>query len=105
MCLSQMAVEPSYQPPRDIPLMFFLRDAVAFVGIDDELSFDAESFEGVPELEGLRGWTFAVAFADDDQRRRLHVFDERDRRAARVDGGVVVNGGAEVGDHPGVDIV
>src|SRR3954453_15303606 len=37
MSLSQMAVEPSDQSSRDVPLMFLLGDAVAFVGIDDEL--------------------------------------------------------------------
>ena len=62
--LSQMAVEPPHQPPRDVALVFLLRDAVAFVGIDDELRFDAEGFERVPELEGLRRGTFAVALAD-----------------------------------------
>ena len=46
--------------------MFLLRDAVAFVGIDDELRFDAEGFQRVPELERLRRGAFAVALADED---------------------------------------
>jgi hypothetical protein len=46
-----MAIEPPHQPARDVPLVFLLRDAVAFIWIDDELRFDASRFQGVPELE------------------------------------------------------
>src|SRR6267378_1228632 len=41
----------------------------------------------------------------DDERGRFHVFDEGDRRAFRVDLGVVVDGLAEKRDHPLVDLV
>jgi hypothetical protein len=51
IALLQMAVEPPHQPPRDVALVLLLRDAVAFVGVDDELCLDAEGFERVPELE------------------------------------------------------
>jgi len=37
---------------------------VAFALVDDELGFDAEGFEGVPEFVGLRGGNFAIAVAD-----------------------------------------
>ena len=47
----KMFVKPSEEPLRDIALMFLLRETVPFIGIDDELRFDAEGFERVPELE------------------------------------------------------
>src|SRR5436305_9832490 len=99
MSLLQMAVEPPHQPPRYVPLMFLLCDAVAFVWVDDELRFDADSLQRVPELEGLWRGTFAVAFTDQDEGRGLRVLDECDRCAAGVDRRVIVNGRAEVGDH------
>src|SRR5580698_5349982 len=59
----------------------------------------------MPELAGLRSGTFAIVFTDQDQSRRLGVFDERHGRTAGIDGGVVVNGSAEIGDHPFVDVI
>src|SRR5947207_2719220 len=48
---------------------------------------------------------FSDALACEDQRRRLHLLDEGDRRALRVDLRIVVYRGAEVRDHPAVDVV
>ena len=39
--------------------------AVALVGVDDQLRGNVEVAQGMPELEGLGGGTFAVAIADD----------------------------------------
>ena len=61
--------------------------------------------EGVPEFVGLRGRAFAVAIAYDDERGRLRLLDEIDGRTFGVDDRVVVNGGAEIGNHPLIDFV
>src|ERR1700682_273475 len=76
---------------------------MAFVGVDDELGLYALGAEGVPELEALWGGALAVAVSYDDEGWGLHVFDVFDGGAFGVDGGVVVDGGAEEGDHPLVD--
>ncbi len=73
-----MRVEPGDGAAGAVPLVGRLGEVVAFVFVDDELGFDAESFERVPELVGLRGGAFAVAVADDDKRGRFHVLDESD---------------------------
>src|ERR1039458_10247649 len=57
----------------------------------------------MPELEGLRRGTFAVAVAHDSEGWSFRLFDERDGRAASVDLRVVINGSAEVGNHPLID--
>ena len=59
----------------------------------------------MPELERLRRWTLPVAVADNHQRRSLRFVNEVDRGAFVVGGRVIVNRGAEVGDHPLVDRV
>ncbi len=59
----------------------------------------------MPELVRLGRGTLAVAVADKDERRGLDVLDEINRRAFGVDVRVVVNGGAEEGDHPLIDVV
>jgi len=78
-------------------------EAVAFVGVDDELGFDAQIAESVPELEALRGRTLAVAVADDDECRSGDVFDEADGGGFGIDGGIVVDAGTEERDHPLID--
>ncbi len=83
--------------------MVGVAEAVAFVRVDDELGFDAEVAEGVPELEALRGGALAVAVADDDEGGGGDVFDVGDGAGLGVDGGVVVDGGAEEGNHPLID--
>src|SRR6185437_4285024 len=82
-----------------------IRKTVAFMRIDDELRRYTERDQRVPEFVGLRRRAFAVAIADDDERRRLDVLDERDGRAFGVHGGIVVDGVAEIERHPFVDLV
>ncbi len=57
----------------------------------------------MPHLEGLGGGALAVAVADDDERGGLDVLDEVDGGGLGVDGGVVVDAGAEERNHPLVD--
>ena len=69
--------------PADIALVAVadvlgVAEAVAFVRVDDELGFDAEIAQRVPELEGLRSRALAVTVADDDQRGCGDVFDVGD---------------------------
>ncbi len=73
-----MGIEPGDGAAGAVALVGGLGEVVAFVLVDDELGFDAESFQGVPEFVGLRGGAFAVAVADDDKRGRFHVLDESD---------------------------
>ena len=98
-----MGVEPGEGAFDDVAAVFGAREHVAFVFVDDELGFDAERFEGVPEFVGLRGGDFAVAIADENERGRFGVLDEIDGRAFGVDVGIVVDGFAEERDHPLVD--
>src|SRR5206468_1080132 len=72
---SKVLVKPHHQSSRDIPPVLRLLDVMSFVRIDDELCLDAEGSEGVPELERLGGGNFAVAIADQHERRRLRILD------------------------------
>ena len=74
----EMRIEPSDGTAGAVALVGGLGEVVAFVFVDDELGFDAESFERVPEFVGLRRGAFAVAVADDDERGRFDFFDESD---------------------------
>ena len=74
----QIFVEPRDGAAHYIFKVLGLRENVAFVFVDDELGFDAESFEGVPEFVGLRGGAFAVAIADHNERGRFRVLDKSD---------------------------
>ena len=80
-------------------------DVVALVRVDHQLRVDAERLQRVPELVALRRRDLRVPVAVQHEGRRLHLLDELDRRGPRVDGGVVVHGGAEEGEHPRVDLV
>ena len=101
--LFQVGIEPGQGALDYVAAVLGIGEHVAFVFVDYELRFDAERFEGVPEFVGLRGGDFAVAVADENERRSFYFFDEIDRRAFGVDLGVVVNGFAEERDHPLVD--
>src|SRR5882672_5742509 len=59
----------------------------------------------MPEFIGLRGWAFAVAVADDDERGGFGLLYECYGRASGVDLGIVINGFAEKWNHPLVDFV
>jgi hypothetical protein len=49
--LSQTGGKPFHDSLRHVALVLRFRKAMPFVGIDDELRFDAERSERVPELE------------------------------------------------------
>ena len=78
---------------------------MAFVFEDHQLCFNTKRFQGVPEFVGLRRGTFAVAVANDDQGGSLHVLDKIDRRAFRVDLGIIVDRLAKERNHPLVDFI
>ena len=62
----QVAVEPSQGAFDYVAAVFGAGEHMAFVFVDDELGFDAERFERVPEFVGLRGGNFAVTVADEN---------------------------------------
>ena len=103
--LFQVGIEPGQGALDYVAAVLGTGEHVAFVFVDYELRFDAQRFQGVPEFVGLRGGAFAVALADEDQRRRLYFLDEIDRRAFGIDRGIVVNRCAEERDHPLVDAI
>src|SRR5208337_1453596 len=51
---------------------------VTLVGVDDQLRGNVEIAQGMPELEGLGGGTFAVAIADDQKGGRMGLLNEGD---------------------------
>src|ERR1700740_797787 len=102
---AEMGVKPGDDTADAVALVLGIREVVAFVFVDDELGFHAESLQGMPEFVGLRRRAFAVAVADDHQRGRLYVFDKGDGGALDVNLGIVVDGLAEKGNHPLVDFV
>ena len=61
---AEVGVEPGKGAFDYVAAVLGIGKHVAFVFVDYELGFDAERFEGVPELVGLRGGNFAVAVAD-----------------------------------------
>src|SRR6476661_8999972 len=76
----QVGVEPGQGALDYIATMLGAGEHVALVFVDDELGFDAQCFEGVPEFVGLRSGNFAVAVADEDERGGFGFFDEVDGR-------------------------
>src|SRR6266566_3689610 len=54
----------------------------------------------MPKFVRLRCGAFGVALADDDEGRRLHVFDETNGRTFLINRWIVVNRSAEERDHP-----
>jgi len=57
----------------------------------------------MPELIGLRRRTLGVAVPHRDKRRRRHIANEINRRAARIDRGIVIHRRPKIRDHPLVD--
>ena len=64
--LLEVGVEPSDGAADAVAAMFRLDEHVAFVFVDDELGFDVQRFQRVPEFVGLRRRAFAVTIADDN---------------------------------------
>ena len=58
-----MRVEPGQSALDYVAAVLGIAEHVAFVFVDYELGFDAESFQGVPEFVGLRSGAFTVAVA------------------------------------------
>src|SRR5438552_7165132 len=85
--------------------MLGLYEHMPFVFVNDELGFDAESFQCVPEFVRLRRRTFAIAVADDDQSWRFCVLYKSYRRTFSVHLGIIVNGFSEERNHPLIDFI
>jgi hypothetical protein len=98
-----IASEPVKGALHDVAAVLGVGKAVALVGIDHELGGDLEGAKCMPELERLGSGTLAIAVADNGQGWGVGLLDEGDGGAFGVDGGVIVDGGAEVGNHPLVD--
>src|SRR5437588_3125173 len=86
--LSQILVEPGDGLIETVGLVFGFNEEMPFAGIDDELGRHAQRLERVPEFIGLRRGAFGIALPDNDERRRLDVFDEMNRRTFLVSGSV-----------------
>src|SRR6266404_3140195 len=76
---------------------------MTFARINDELRWNTECPQRVPEFVRLRRRTFGVALADYDECRRLHILDELDWRTLVVNSRIIVNGCAKERDHPLID--
>src|SRR5277367_4710285 len=72
----QIVIEPRRQAFHYVAPVFGLEKFVSLTRIDYELRFDAQGLERVPELAGLRHWTFAVVLPDQHQSGCLHVLYE-----------------------------
>src|SRR5579883_2184114 len=101
----KVGIQPRQGTFHDVPTVSGSVDLVALAGIDHELRGDAQRFEGVPELTRLGNRAFQVALTHKDERWCFHALDESDGRTARVNLGVIIHGGAEVGDQPLIDAV
>ena len=100
---TEVLVKPGERAAQDVHPICLLPEGMAFARIDDEFGGHAFGFQRVPEFEGLRGGTFAVAFADNHESWSFHLLDVGDGRTFFVDLRVVIDGGSEVGDHPFVN--
>src|SRR5579863_2628318 len=100
-----IVAKPRYRALHQVPDMIRIVKAVAFAGIDDELGLHSQSLQGMPEFVALRRGTFGVAVSHDNQRGRFDVLNEVNRRAFCIHRGIVVDGGAEIRNHPLVDSV
>src|SRR5262249_30240978 len=103
--LLQVFFEPGDSLIQSIGLALWLDKEMAFGRVNDQLRGHAQGPERVPEFVGLRRWTFRIALANDDQRRRLHVLNETNGRTLFVNRRIVINRGTEKRNHPLVDQV
>src|SRR2546423_941555 len=101
----QVSIEPVDQARRDVDLIGASEEKMSLVGVNDELRPYAETPQSVPVFVGLRDRHLRIAIAAYDQSRCVHVLDERHRGTACVHRRVVVDRGAEVRDHPRIDVV
>ena len=70
-----MLIEPGQSAAENIVPIFHFVKCMPLACVDDELCWDAERFECMPEFERLRCRTLTVAFADHDQRGRFDLLD------------------------------
>src|SRR5262245_61198286 len=82
--LFQELLKPSHGAVLEVHAILWIHEPVTFARVHHEFRGDAQRSQCVPELVGLGRGTFGVALTNDDQRRRLDVLDELDRRALRV---------------------
>src|ERR1700679_2043558 len=59
----------------------------------------------MPELARLRLWHLAIPFANQNQCWSFRVLDEGHGCAPCIDRGIVIHRGAEIRNHPLVDVV
>ena len=98
-----VAGEPLYCADKYVAAVDGIDEAVALVGVDDQLRGHMTVAQRVPELVRLGRGTLSVAVSNHHQGGRVRLLDEFDGRALGVDCGVVVNRGAEVRNHPLID--
>ena len=72
-----MRVKPRCGALHAVALVLGLYEAVAFMFVDHQLSFDAQSFQRVPKFVGLWRRALPVAIANKNQRGSFYFFDYR----------------------------
>src|ERR1700751_1203043 len=97
--------EPHNRPVDHIPAVHRIREQMTFVRIDHKLGWYPQRLQRVPEFIGLRCRALAIAISHYDERRRLSLLDEIDRRTLRIDYRVVIDRRAEIRNHPLVNFV
>jgi len=88
--LGKPTVEPAQHSDRVIVSVCGFRELVPFVGIDNQLHGDVAAFKSVVPLDGLGHGNFAVAIADQNERRSLHSLHEMDWIRLLIDRGIVI---------------
>src|SRR5262249_2719120 len=96
-------VEPFDPAPQDVATVLRPAHEVALARGNDPLRRHLHRLQGVVKLLRLRQGAGQVALADQHESGCLDALDEGDRRAACVDGRVVVDRGTEIRDQPLVD--
>ncbi len=73
---------------------------MAFAIVDHQQGGHVQGFQRVPQFKGLRGRTFGIAFAHQDESRRFYILDKFDRGTFPIDGWIVIDRGSEEGLRP-----
>src|SRR5579864_407459 len=104
-CFSEPFIEPFQRPLEVVLPIGWFYEYVSLIGIHDELYRNVHGFQGVPPFDGLLDWHFAVAVADQDQRRRFDVPHEVHGITLGIHRRIVVDRSAKEGNHPLVDLI
>src|SRR6478736_9941238 len=100
-----MLIEPRGHALNHIALVRGIGKHVAFMLVNNQLSFYTQSFERVPEFVRLRRRTLSITVPHKNKRGCFCVLDKRDGRALGIHLWVVIDRSAKERDHPLVNLV